>query len=159
MFERRFGSVEIEPGLVDGEGQHARAKLGDHLQQPVIAGRFASHDLPRPHQHREQRLQSLGATGGRYELARREIRHAASREPFGQQRAQRVVAFGMVIGEERRPLCGKRLLGRFTQSAKGERIQPRHPGGEIDQPRLIRLAHEIDQSRWRLKQKRLLHLS
>ena len=70
-----------------------------------------------------------------------------------------MVALRVMVGKNRRAIRSKGLLCGFAQRGKREGIQPRNPGSEIDQSRLIRLAHEIDQPRGRLKQKRLLHRS
>ena len=50
-----------------------------------------------------------------------------------------------MVGKHPRALALEAPRKRRAQFVGGQGIEARHPGGEVDQPRLIRLPHEIDE--------------
>ena len=81
------------------------------------------------------------------------------RKSLRENRPEPVVALGMMIREQPRPIVGKCLFKRGAEFFRGERIGSGNAGGKIDQAGFIGLPHEIHEAAPGLKDERFVHLA
>ena len=121
LAQLRLERVEVEPLLVHRQGDDLRALTGQHLQRPVIRGRFDEH-APGPARELQRGVEdeSLQAAGREEDAARLDA--VALREHL----AQRAVAPTRAVGEDRDPVP---LEGGARAVADEPRIEAFGRGG------------------------------